>query len=170
MVNTILSLILNKTLGNRWSLMKEGCRLACLHHSNSQNDSLAYSVIFNSFSPTYRYRIENGKPVHREVLNEELWKSSGVVYARVNEMEREAVYIGKTDNRLSVRIADHLRRIPQYSRKKDIDFREWAEGKTVTIYAYKPKKVRRLGISISTHAGLESALIDSIKPMFVARK
>jgi hypothetical protein len=127
-------------------------------------------IILNSFTPAYQYRIKNGDPVAGKILDEKLWCSAGVVYARVCEKVRDIVYIGKTDGKLKGRILDHLRRITEYTKPRDIEYREWAEGKTVTIYAHKPKKVNCLGMTISTHAGLESALIDSINPKFVFRR
>ncbi len=126
--------------------------------------------IFNSFVPTYRYRVKDGKIINGKILNEKLWEASGVVYARTHKNSKAVVYIGKTDGPLKTRIKDHLRRIPRYTKPKDIDYREWAEGKAVTIYAYQPKKISCLGLTISTQAGLEHALIEAIDPMFVSRK
>jgi hypothetical protein len=151
-------------------LAGEGIIPVSQYSSASTPQDAPSSVIFNSFTPTYQYRIEMGEMVSGNILDEELWQSAGVVYARVHEKRREVVYIGKTDGILRNRINDHLRRIPRYLKQKDIDYREWAEGKTITIYAHKPKRVMRLGLSISTHVGLESALIDSINPLFVSRR
>ena len=126
------------------------------------------SVIFGSFTPVYRYRVEDGKPVGGEVLDEDLWNASGVVYARTNL--QEIIYIGKTDRALKYRIKEHLGYIPKYNKPKDIAYRDWAEGKTITIYAHKPKGVDYLGLSIPIHVGLEHALINEINPAFVSRK
>jgi hypothetical protein len=126
------------------------------------------ATIFNFFSPTFRYFVRNGKPVDQEILDEKLWNSSEVVYARSDG--QEIPYIGKTDGKLRGRIKDHLRLIPKFTKEKDIKYREWAEGKTITIYAYQPDKVECLGLPIAVHVGLEHALIDAIKPWAVARK
>ena len=128
----------------------------------------ALSVVFNSFAPVFRYRVQNGKPIKETVLNEELWQSDEIVYARTHK--RTISYIGKTNGTLKSRVQDHLRRIPKYSKPKDLDYRDWAEGKTITIYAHKPKSKNYLGLRVPIHAGLEHTLIDEIKPPFVSRK
>jgi hypothetical protein len=126
------------------------------------------SVVFNTFTPTFSYRVKNGLPIEGKVLDEDIWNAAGVVYARTHE--QDIVYIGKTNGRLKSRIKDHLRRIPKYEKAIDIEYRDWAEGKTVTIYAHKPENKSYLGLSIPIHVGLEHALIDDIKPRFVSRK
>ena len=124
--------------------------------------------LFDKFRAVLSYEVEDGKPINAKVLDERLWGASGVVYARVHR--GEIVYVGKADGQLGKRMKDHLRRIPLYSKEKDIKFREWAEGKTITIYAHQPKPVKVLGLVVSAHAGLERALIDEFKPRFVARR
>jgi hypothetical protein len=126
------------------------------------------SVIFNSFVPAYQYCVKHGKPVSGKVLNEDIWDAAGVVYARTHK--QEIVYIGKTNATLKSRVQDHLRRIPNYSKPEDLRFRRWAEGKTITIFAHKPKNKNYLGLSVPIHTGLEHALIDAIKPTFVSRR
>lgn len=128
----------------------------------------AQSVVFNSFAPVFRYRVQNGKPIKEKVLNEELWQSDGVVYARSHK--KMIAYIGKSDGPLKSRIKAHLRLIPKYSKPKDIAYRDWAEGKTITIFAHKPKNKNYLGLQVPIHAGLEHVLIDKIQPPFVSRK
>ncbi len=135
-------------------------RLDIVHKPNDR--------IFSFFVPTYQYRVCKGQSVDGKVLSEKLWNSTGVVYART--YRKEVVYIGKTDGPLKRRVKDHLQRITRYTKQKDIDYREWAEGKTVTIYAYQPEKAYRLGLPVPTHVGLEHTLIDEIKPKFVSRK
>ena len=133
----------------------------------SQKDH-AQSVVFKSFSPVFRYKVKNGLPLEEEIIDEELWQSDGVVYARTHK--QEIVYIGKTNATLKSRVQDHLRRIPKYSKPKDLSYRSWAEGKTITIFAHKPKNKNYLGLSVPIHTGLEHALIDAIKPTFVSRR
>ena len=133
----------------------------------SQKDH-AQSVVFKSFSPVFRYKVKNGLPLEEEIIDEELWQSDGVVYARTHK--QEIVYIGKTNATLKSRVQDHLRRIPNYSKPEDLRFRRWAEGKTITIFAHKPKNKNYLGLSVPIHTGLEHALIDAIKPTFVSRR
>ena len=128
----------------------------------------ARAIVLNSFTPVFRYKVENGHPIKEKILNEELWQSDGVVYARIHR--KEIAYIGKTNSTLKGRIKDHLRRMPNYSRSKDIEYRDWAEGKTITLYAHKPNNKDYLGLSVPIHTGLEHALIDAIKPPFVSRK
>lgn len=126
------------------------------------------SIVFKHFLPVFSYNVKNGEPVEGAILNKDLWGKSGVVYARTHE--NKILYIGKADGPLKTRIMDHLRRIPRYKKTKDIKYRDWAEGKTVTIYAHKPKQVQYLGLSVPLYVGLEHALIDAIKPPYVSRK
>ncbi len=130
----------------------------------------AQSIVFNSFTPTYQYRIKNGQPVEEKILDEKQWEAAGVVYARADAKTKSIVYIGKTDGPLKDRVNDHLRRIPGYTKPKDTDYRDWAENKIITIYAHQPKRKSCLGLSIPIHSGLEHALIDAIDPKFVSRK
>lgn len=132
----------------------------------SQKDH-AQSVVFK-FLPVFRYKVQDGQPINEKVLDEELWQSDGVVYARTDK--KTIAYIGKTNGTLKSRVKDHLRRIPKYSKSKDLDYIFWAEGKTITIFAHKPKNKNYLGLSVPQHPGLEYALIDAINPPFVSRK
>ncbi len=126
------------------------------------------SVVFDLFTPVYRYKVVNKKTCNEKILDESLWNTSGTVYIRA--YRKSIVYVGKTNGPLRVRIRDHLRRLLKYEKQKDIEYRNWAENKTITIYAYHPNKIKRLGLSIPIHHGLEHALIDAIKPKFVSRK
>jgi len=128
----------------------------------------ASSVIFNSFTPTFSYRVTNGQPADETVLDEALWEASGVTYARTNG--QTVVYVGKCDGPLKSRIKDHLRRLTRYTKPKDIAYRDWAENRTITIYAHRPPPTNYLGLSVPVHVGLEQALIDEINPHFVSRR
>ena len=114
-----------------------------------------------------QYRVKNRKACDRIVFNESLWQSSGVVYART--WRKKVLYIGKADGKLSRRIAEHFRRIPKYVKSKDVNYRKWANGKTITIWAFKPKSVKLFGLRIPIHAGVEAALIKKFKPPYVSR-
>mgnify|MGYP001593455712 CR=1 FL=1 len=114
-----------------------------------------------------QYRVKNGKACDRIVFNENLWQSSGVVYART--WRKKVLYIGKADGKLSRRIAEHFGRIPKYVKSKDVNYRKWANGKTTTIWAFKPKSVKLFGLRIPIHAGAEAALIKKFKPPYVSR-
>lgn len=113
------------------------------------------------FRPVYRYKFINGNVVAGEVLDDELWKQRGVVYAR--HCDGDIVYVGKADGTLRRRITRHLNGFPSDPKTKP--YREYAEGKTVTIYAYKPDPIRLFdeGLEIPVHAAVEAALIKKFK-------
>jgi hypothetical protein len=126
------------------------------------------------FRAVYRYRMQHGKPRDMKVLDNELWQQSSVVYVRVTR--RYIVYIGSTDGVLRRRIEAHIRGISKSSAGKAKEFRSWAEGKVITILAYKPPPVKLLGLEVNVHRAVEAALIRefrsrgrSKKPWFVAR-
>ena len=81
----------------------------------SQKDH-AQSVVFKYFVPVFRYKVQDGQPINEEVLDEELWQSDGVVYARTDK--KTIAYIGKTNGTLKSRVKDHLRRIPKIFKAK----------------------------------------------------
>ena len=126
------------------------------------------SIIFENFQPVYRYKVKNGRPVNKEVIDHDLWGARGVVYARVHG--KSVVYIGKTDGSLRGRIRTHLRGFPHAKQGMSPHYRKWAEGKTITIFAHKPEPITYLGLSVPIHTGLEYALIERVEPKFVARK
>ena len=112
------------------------------------------------------------KPEQTTVLDEEIWNCSGVVYARTHEAK--IVYIGSTDGPLCERLRSHLRLIHEYDRGKAAQYREWAEGKHITIFAHHPCTVKLLGRQIPVHRAIEAALIKEFRrpresDWFVAR-
>ena len=113
------------------------------------------------FRPVYQYLTVGGRPQEEELFDEELWNERGIVYARV--FQEEIVYIRSTESRLCDRIQEHFRIIwtPDYS-----EYREWAEGKRIMIFAYKPPLIEVLGRLISIHRTLENALIAEFRPRF----
>ena len=80
--------------------------------------------------------MRNKKPQHVKILDQKLWQQSGVVYAR--KYRNKIVYIGSTDRRLSLRIGAHLSLISTSMHATAPRYRKWAEGKRITILAYKP--------------------------------
>jgi hypothetical protein len=106
----------------------------------------------------------SGRPQEEELLDDELWNEQGVVYARI--VQQEIVYIRSVDHRLCDRIQEHLRIIltPRYA-----EYRKWAEGKRITIVAYKPPLIEVLGRLIPVHRALEAALIAEFHPRFVTQ-
>lgn len=126
------------------------------------------------FRPVCRYTMRDGRPQDEEHIDSELWNERGVVYARI--FEEEPVYIGSTDRLLSRRIRAHLRGIATSTQPTSMKYRKWAEGKRITIVAYKPPPVELLGRVVPVHRALEAALIaefrpkpGSSRPWFVAR-
>ena len=69
-----------------------------------------------------------------------------------------------TDRRLSRRIQAHLRGISKSEQSTPVKYRQWAEGKRITIVAYKPPPVELLGRVIPIHRAVEAALIEEIRP------
>ena len=114
------------------------------------------------FKPVYRYKMKHGEPTDRKEFKSALWRERGVVYARV--YRKQVVYVGKTDGTLRGRILRHVNGISNSTAGNAKEYRIWAEGKTITILAYKPKHVRLSGIEIDCHRGLEAALIRRCKP------
>jgi hypothetical protein len=106
--------------------------------------------------------MREGTPQDPEPLDSYLWNEDCVVYARV--YADEPVYIGSTDRLLSKRITEHLRYISSNPDPTPTKYREWAEGKRITIVAYKPEPVKRLGREIPIHRSVEAALIKEFKP------
>ena len=125
------------------------------------------------FRPVYRYLMRQFKRQDCEILDEELWRQSGVVYARVHQ--RKVVYIGSTDGSLSNRIARHIRGIATSMHGTAPRYRKWAEGKQITIAAYKPPPVKLLNRQMEVHRAIEAALIEEFQRVgepdwFVARR
>jgi hypothetical protein len=70
------------------------------------------------FRPVLTYVMKHGRPDQvSEVLDEDLWLSRGVVYARM--YQGNPVYIGSTDRRLRGRILSHLNHIHEYAASRD---------------------------------------------------
>jgi hypothetical protein len=88
---------------------------------------------------------------------------SGVVYARV--CYGEVVSVGKCDGRLGRRLRAHLQGIAEDVPKNPLTrlYKQWADSKAITIFAYKPPPVRLCGHEVTTHRGLEAAL-DAFEP------
>jgi hypothetical protein len=110
-----------------------------------------------AFRPVCRYVMKNGKPSDIQISDQELWQQSGVVYART--CEEKVVYIGTADDRLCKRIGAHLKGIAKSARGTAPQYRKWAEGKQITIVAYRPAPVMVLGREVKIHRALEAALI-----------
>ena len=110
----------------------------------------------HKFRPVLRYRVRD-KKVARKVLDQKLWHQSGVVYARV--YRNKVVYIGSTDRRLSRRIGAHLNYLAGSKRKDVARYRNWAEGKRITLLAFKPAPVKLFGVELYMHRAIEAALI-----------
>ena len=124
------------------------------------------------FRPVCQYVMRDHKPQDIKILDEQLWRQLGVVYARV--YHDKVVYIGVTDGRLSRRIGAHLRGISSSLHGTAPRYRKWAEGKQITIVAYKPAPVDILGRKIQVHRAIEAALIGEFQrpgeaDWFVAR-
>jgi hypothetical protein len=110
------------------------------------------------FSPVCRYLVHEGtKQV--EHFDNDLWEKTHVIYARV--FEERPVYIGSTDRSLRKRINEHLT-LNLMARNRH--YWDWAEGKRITIFAYKPEPVELLGRRVEVHRALEAALIAEFRP------
>jgi len=115
-----------------------------------------------NFKPVYRYKMENGNPVNCEEIQNALWHEKGVVYARV--YQDHVVYVGSTDGTLRARVLRHIKGISKARPGKAGEYRGWANGKTITILAYKPEPVEWSGMKVDLHRGLEAALIREFRP------
>jgi len=121
------------------------------------------------FRQVLQYVMRDGRPQEVTIKhNSKLWEESGVVYARI--VNGEPVYIGTTNGKLSKRLKAHLQGIEKPRTSNAKEYKEFVEGKTVTIYAYKPEPVKILGREIFVHYGLEAALIEEFAPKFTKRK
>jgi hypothetical protein len=119
------------------------------------------------FRPFYQYVVRDGQPRDQTVLDKKLWnKPGGAVYARV--VDAEPVYIGSTHKPLCRRLAYQVANRDTPGRYAE--FRHWAEGKLVTMYAYHPEPTVRLGRRVPVHNGLEQVLNEELKPRFGKRK
>ena len=119
------------------------------------------------FRPVVQYTLRKGVPQKIELLDEKLWEKVGVVYARI--VYDEVLYIGSTNGPLKTRLNAHLKGIEKVRSEKGKEYWKFVEGKKVTIYAYKPMPLKELGYEISTHRGLEEALIKEFQPRFTHR-
>jgi hypothetical protein len=113
-------------------------------------------VFPEEFRPVCRYVVTEGQPL-LEILDDELWRASGVVYAR--KYGDKILYIGSTDGPLGKRIRSHLGAIRNPRHGLAAPYREWAEGKQITILAYCPEPVFLLGHEIKVHRAIEAHLI-----------
>jgi len=111
------------------------------------------------FRPVCQYVVVEGQPQDLEILDHELWRASGIVYAR--KCGETIAYIGSTDGRLSKRINAHLRAIRNPKEGLAGLYRKWAEGKQITILAYQPPPVFLLGHDIEVHRAIEAHLIKA---------
>jgi len=109
------------------------------------------------FRPVCRYVVKDGEPIEVEILDQELWRQPGAVYARI--VDEVIVYIEATDGCLSRRLEAHLRNLPTSMIGRAPQFRRWAEGKTITVVAYCPAPVQVLGREIKIHHAVKAALI-----------
>lgn len=98
--------------------------------------------------------------MREHVLNQKLWKARCVVYARVCG-KSDVVYIGKADSTLRTRMTAHIKGFPRSPNSKA--YRKYVNGKTVTIFAYKPRVLRRFGLRVPIHGSIEAALIKRFK-------
>lgn len=123
------------------------------------------------FKPVLRYRMTATGPADWTVLDQDLWQRDNAVYIRVSD-SGEISYIGKCDNRLCARLMGHRKGIsdPDPANPMTKAYREWAVGKTITVYAYQPPPIELCGHRVHVHVGLEAALIDVYDPPFVKRK
>jgi hypothetical protein len=115
----------------------------------------------SEFRPVCQYVMRDGKPQDVKILDESLWHQAGVVYARAHE--GEVVFIGCTDGTLRGRITRHLNYISTSALGRAARYREWAEGKLITILAYRPPPVSILGFQVEVHRALEAHMIKAFK-------
>ena len=120
------------------------------------------------FRPVLQYVMRDGCPQEYKEFDDKLLEEDGVVYARIIN-GGHPVYIGSTNGKLSKRLKAHLQGIKKPRTSNVEEYKEFAEGKTVIIYAYKPESMTALGRKISIHRGLEEALIEEFKPRFTKR-
>jgi len=116
------------------------------------------------FQPAYRYVVRSGIPESGEILDQSLWERYGVVYARFcldDPSPGYPVYIGSAKSTLRQRIKAHLR---LYKLGRSADYWRWAEGRQITILAYRPDPIELLGRVIPIHCALEEALIEEFTP------
>ena len=128
---------------------------------------MIHSEILDTFTPTCSYRVINGNPCDEEILDEELWNSSEVVFLRT--WDGEIVYVGKSDRPLRYRMREHFGYIRKPKNPREAAYRDWAEGKTVIVYTHQPERTEYMGPSIPPHLGLKAALIGKVQPKFGAR-
>ena len=120
------------------------------------------------FEKVCSYDVIKQAPIHVNWEGSSLLDKLGVVYVRV--LDGESVYVGSTNGKLEARLKAHLRIIPNYKNPKDLAYRKAAEGKNISIFAVKPRATKIMGFEVTTHRGLEVALIDYLKPLYVSRK
>jgi hypothetical protein len=114
-------------------------------------------VFPQEFGAVCRYVMRDGQAQELTILDPELWRQSGVVYARL--YADRIVYIGSTDRSVCQRIREHVRLVS--SSPRNARYREWAEGKPIEILAYKPPPVLLLGREVNVHRAIEADLIAS---------
>ncbi len=119
------------------------------------------------FRPAFEYHVSGGAVSDFQTLDTKLWNSSRVVYART--YGDQILYVGKTNNSFGSRMRGHINKLPKYSAKKDLNYRLWAEGKTIIVFALAPPKRRYRGLELSIHNSLEEALIVELQPKYNAR-
>ena len=112
-------------------------------------------VFPQEFRPVYRYVVTDGQAQELTILDPELWRQSGVVYAR--RYAGKIVHIGSTDRSLCRRISEHVHLVR--SSPRNACYRAWAEGKQIETLAYHPPPVLLLGREVKVHRSIEAALI-----------
>lgn len=117
------------------------------------------TLLPRAFRPVYQYTFAKGQVRARKVLNRKLWHARNVVYARV--CGKRVVYVGKADGTLRGRITRHIKFFPSAPKSKE--YRAFAEGKIVIIFAYKPRPIWRFGMAIPIHGSIEAALIKKLR-------
>jgi hypothetical protein len=123
--------------------------------------------ILAAFKPAFRYRMRDGVVTSSKELDQTLLGQEGVVYLRVHR--QHVLYVGKCDGKLSHRIQEHLRRIPDPGTPGGKRHLKWAKGRkitNITILAYRPEPIYMFGLPVAVHSGLEAALIGKFQPPY----
>ncbi|MSP03278.1 MAG: hypothetical protein EXR07_19875 [Acetobacteraceae bacterium] len=118
----------------------------------------------DQFVPVCRYLVRDGEPTRVKWLNDNLLAERGAVYARI--YRGIPVCIGSAQGKLLGRLKTHLRGTRSKLGRR---YWEWAEGKQVSIVAYKPVPIEILGCKVEVYRGSEATLINEFKPEFVER-
>jgi hypothetical protein len=71
------------------------------------NSAVIKHVLPAEFKKAFQYTVLDGKAQNRKVLDQELWGTRGVVYARVHR--GKILHAGKADGSLRGRMGRHLK-------------------------------------------------------------